>query len=108
MDVTDLHQIHWPDPEGDVEETDAASPGSCDTFQFDSDVATVYLSDIRERKERKWLCRRGNFRSVARGRIAWLSTTLSVYPRNRDDVQTTDSIVWRLLFLWEVETLSWH
>ena len=61
MDVTDLHQIHWPDPEGDVEETDAASPGSCDTFQFDSDVATVYLSDIRERKEREWLYCSGKF-----------------------------------------------
>jgi hypothetical protein len=61
MDVTDLHQIHWPDPEGDVEETDAASSGSCDNFQFDSDVATVYLFDIRERKEREWLYCGGKF-----------------------------------------------
>ena len=61
MDVTDLHQNHWPDPEGDVDETGAASPGSSDTFQFDSDVARVYLSDIRERKEREWLYYSGKF-----------------------------------------------
>jgi hypothetical protein len=54
MDATDLHHVHWTDPEGDVEETDVASPGSCDTFQLDADVAWVYLSVIRERKEREW------------------------------------------------------
>jgi hypothetical protein len=55
MNVADLHQIHWPDSGGDGEEPDAASPGSCDTFQLDPDVARVYLSHIRERKEREWL-----------------------------------------------------
>ena len=77
VDVTDLHQVYWPDLEGTVVETEAASPGSCDTYPFDADVAWVYLSDIRERKEREWLCCSGNFPSVVRGRIAWPSANTS-------------------------------
>jgi hypothetical protein len=34
-------------------------------------VARVYLSLIRERKEREWLYCRGMFPSMARGWIAW-------------------------------------
>ena len=56
IDVTDLRQVYWSDLKGDIEETEAATPGSCDTFQLDSDVAWVYLSAIREKKESEWLC----------------------------------------------------
>jgi len=44
---------HRLDPEQDVEATGIAIPGSWDTFQFDADVARVYLSLIREWKERE-------------------------------------------------------
>jgi len=48
VDVSDQHQVRWPDPEREAGETEAASPDSCDPFQLDPDVAGVYLSVIRE------------------------------------------------------------
>jgi hypothetical protein len=48
VDVSDQHQVRWPDSERDAEETEAASPDSCDNFQLDPNVAGVYLSVIRE------------------------------------------------------------
>jgi hypothetical protein len=47
FDVTELFKIHRPNPGEDVEEIEAAVPGSCDSCAFGADMARVYLSRIR-------------------------------------------------------------
>ena len=92
--VTNLYQIHPPNPGEGVEEIEVTLPGTCDTFQFDADVARVYLSVIREWKEREWLCCSGNFPPIARARIARPSG--NTYCRSSDSGRCTDDGFGRL------------